>query len=196
MPRSRREPPEGVPGISVPVLAPGALETVQAFVNTASTDVRADALASPAALGRWLARLGLLAAGAEISDQDLERTREVRAELRALLAAKNRSELDAEAVTRLQQAAGDPHCRLSYDDGGPAGFDPADPGLDGALGAILAAFVVARATVHWPHFRLCARGGCRRAFYDASRSRTGRWCTKRCGNRARGAAYRHSRKHR
>ncbi len=195
MPRFRRLPPEGIPGVSIPVAAPGQLEIVQAFVNTAPTDGQADALASPAALGRWLSRRGYLAAGAEVSANDLKRTREARAALRDLLAAKTRGELDAEAAARLEQAAGHAHCRPTCDDGGPVGFAPAGPDLDGALGVILAAFVVARGTVHWPHFRLCARQTCRRAFYDASRSRTGRWCTSRCGNRVRGAAYRRSKKH-
>ncbi len=197
MPRSRREPPEGIPEISVPLPAPGALETVQAFVNTVPTAGRAEALASPAALGRWLARRGLLAAGTELSEADLQRALEVRAALRDLLAARDRGEVDAGAVTRLERAAGDPCCRVSFDDGGPAGFDPAGSGLGDALAVIFAAFVVARTTVYWPHFRLCASKGCRRAFYDGSRSRTGRWCTKRCGNRARAATYRRrSTKHR
>ncbi len=203
MPRRRREPPEAVPGVSVPVPAPGALEIVQAFVNTAPSIGRAETLASPAALCRWFARRGLLAAGTEPSEPDLTLTLEVRAALRAVLAARDRGELDAGAATRLEQSAGELGCGLSFDDGGPDGFcpagasaadsDPAGPGAGEALGVILANFVVARATVYWPHFRLCASAGCRQAFYDASRSRTGRWCTKRCGNRARAATYRRSR---
>ncbi len=196
MPRSRHEPPEGIPGISVPLPAPGALGTVQAFVNTAPVDGRGEALASPAALGRWLSSRGLLAAGVEISREDLERALEVRQALRALLAAKGRGELDAAAAERLVRAAGDARCRPHIDDGGPAGFDRVCASFGGALGAILGAFAVARATPDWPHFRLCARRGCRRAFYDGSRSRTGRWCCKRCGNRARGELYRRSRKRR
>lgn len=196
MPRARRQPPEGVSGVSVPVPAPGKLELVQAFVNTAPIDRQADTLANPAALGRWLSRRGLLPAGSEtVSAVDLNRALEIRAALRSLLMAKNRGNLDAEAAARLEQVAGAAHCGLRYDDGGPTGFAPSGTSLDGAIGVILAAFVVARDTAHWPHFRLCARAGCRRAFYDASRSRTGRWCTSRCGNRARGAAYRRSRKH-
>ncbi len=196
MARSRPEPPGGAPGISLPLPAPGELERVQAFVNTAPVDRGADALADPAALGRWLSRRGLLPAGTEISRQDLERTRAARDALRALLAAKDRGELDAEAAARLERAVGEARCRLRFDDGGPIGIEPASASVDGALVAILSAFATARATAHWPRFRLCGRAGCRRAFYDASRSRTGRWCTPRCGNRARGVAYRRARKHR
>ncbi len=195
MPRSRFQPPGGTPGISVPYPAPGELETIQAFVNTAPIDGQADSLANPAALGRWLSRRGLLPAEVEISERDLKRALEVRGALRALLAAKTRGEPDAEAAARLEQAAGEARCRPRYDDGGPVGFGAAEASLDSALGAVLAAFVVARATVYWPPFRLCDRKGCRRAFYDASRSRTGRWCTRRCGNRMRTATYR-SRKRR
>ncbi len=180
----------------MPEPAPGALETVQAFVNTAPVDGRPDVLASPEALVRWLSRRGLLSAGTVLTEQDLSRTVDVRDTVRALLAAKTRGELDAEAAARLERVAGEARCRPTYDDGGPVGLGAADSSLDGGLGAILAAFALARATIYWPHFRLCARKGCRRAFYDGSRSRTGRWCTSRCGNRARSAAYRRSRKHR
>ena len=100
------------------------------------------------------------------------------------------------AAARLARIAGTAKCRLRYDESGPSGFEAAEPIIEGAVGAILAAYVVARAMADWPHFKLCAREGCGRAFYDASRSRTGRWCTKRCGNRVRGATYRRSRKRR
>jgi predicted RNA-binding Zn ribbon-like protein len=116
--------------------------------------------------------------------------------MRMLLAAKTRGAFDAEAAARLERAAGDARSRPTYDDGGPVALVPGDPTVDGAVGALLAAFAVARATAEWPHFRLCARKGCRRAFYDGSRSRTGRWCTSRCGNRVRMATYRRSKKRR
>ncbi len=196
MSRSRRQPPGGVPGVSVPETAPGALELFQAFVNTVSVDGRPDLLATPAALSRWLSRRGLLDAGIELSEQELARVLDVRAAVRQLFAAKTRGEHDGEASDRLEQAAGPACSRPRYDDGGPVALGPGDSDLDGALGAILAAFVVGRATVYWPHFRLCARQSCRRAFYDGSRSRTGKWCTKRCGARVRMAAHRRSRKRR
>ena len=178
----------------MPDPAPGRLELLQAVVNTVPVDDRAEALGNPAALGRWLSRRGLLPAGVELSAQDLKRFLEVRAAMRALLAAKSRGEFDGEAAACLERAAGDARSRPVYDDGGPVAFGPGDATVDGAVGALLAAYVVARATPDWPRFRLCARQGCRRAFFDGSRSRTGRWCSSRCGNRVRMAAYRRSRK--
>ncbi len=193
MPR-RREPPEGIAGVSAPETAPGRFEILQAFANTVPVDDRADTLATPAALGRWLSRRGLLPTGVEPSARDLKRFLEIRAALRALLAAKSRGEFDGEAAARLERAAGEARSRTTYDDGGPVAFGPGDATVDGAVGALLAVFALARATPEWPRFRLCARQGCRRAFYDGSRSKTGRWCSSRCGGKVRMAAYRRSRK--
>ncbi len=80
----------------MPEPAPGALEQLQTFVNTAPVDGRADLLATPAALGRWLSGRGLLDAGVELSEQDLARVLEVRTAVRQLLAAKTRGEHDGE----------------------------------------------------------------------------------------------------
>lgn len=44
---------------------------------------------------------------------------------------------------------------------------------------------------HPPRLKRCAEPSCRRFFYDATRSRTRRWCDSRtCGNRARVRRYR------
>ncbi len=178
----------------MPEPAPAELELLQAFVNTAATDGHADSLATSAALGRWLSRRGLLDEGIEVPKRELTRFHDARAALRSLLAAKTRGELDAEAAARLEMAAGEARCDVTFDDGGPCGLGPGDSSFDGALSAILAAFLLARRSSYWPHFRLCGRKGCRQAFYDASRSRTGRWCTSRCGNRVRSATHRSRRR--
>src|SRR3954465_54037 len=72
--------------------APGALGLVQAFVNS-NYDLEfehgAELFADPPALGRWLARRGLIGAHASVSAAELERALAVRAGLRALLIANN-----------------------------------------------------------------------------------------------------------
>jgi predicted RNA-binding Zn ribbon-like protein len=43
----------------------------------------------------------------------------------------------------------------------------------------------------WVRMKSCARPACRWAFYDASRNRSGVWCSMAtCGNREKGAKYR------
>src|ERR1039458_8144865 len=67
--------------------APGALEPVQAFINThydLERDHGAELLSTPGALGDWLARRGLLTDQARLSDLDLRRALNARASLREL----------------------------------------------------------------------------------------------------------------
>ncbi|WP_221891064.1 CGNR zinc finger domain-containing protein [Microbispora sp. KK1-11] len=43
----------------------------------------------------------------------------------------------------------------------------------------------------WARLKVCVNDDCQWAFYDNSRSRTGRWCSMRlCGNRAKQARWR------
>jgi predicted RNA-binding Zn ribbon-like protein len=64
-------------------------------------------------------------------------------------------------------------------------------GVKGALGTILADVVVAASTGSWKRMKICAAEDCRWAYYDHSKSRTGRWCAmETCGNRHKTRRYR------
>ncbi|MCP3960127.1 MAG: CGNR zinc finger domain-containing protein [bacterium] len=179
-----------MPRTSEPRPAPGDLAWVQAFVNT-TTPERGDELTSPRRLADWLSRHRLLDTGAELDEEDLGRALDARSGIRALvLATTVGGEADAEELARLQRAAVGASAGIRMDSGGPEGFASAAQGLGDALGTLLAAIVAARLAGQWALLKLCARDGCRRAFYDASQSRTGKWCTARCGDRVRAAAYR------
>ncbi len=155
------------------------------------TPEKGDVLASPQQLADWLSEHGLLEDAAQLGEDDLRRARDVRHDVRALVAATTRDrEVDAAVADRLTRIAAGARPGLRYDDGGPIGFVPGAQGLDGALGALLAEVAAARRDGTWALFKLCARDGCQRAFFDASQSRTGKWCNERCGDRVRAAAYR------
>ena len=96
----------------------------------------------------------------------------------------------------LERAAGNARLELRFDDTGPAGFGPGSRSFDDALGGLLAAAATARLEGLWPLFKLCARDGCRRAFFDRSKSHTAKWCNARCGDRVRAEAYRKTGNHR
>ena len=52
------------------------------------------------------------------------------------------------------------------------------------MARLLAAVDRARADGVWERLKVCARDECRWAYYDASRNRSGRWCSMTdCGNR-------------
>ena len=58
------------------------------------------------------------------------------------------------------------------------------PGVDGALGHIVAAIHAAVAEGTWERLKACERDICRWAFYDHSKNRSGHWCSMAvCGQR-------------
>jgi predicted RNA-binding Zn ribbon-like protein len=64
-------------------------------------------------------------------------------------------------------------------------------GVRGALGRILAEVVVASSKGTWARMKICAAQDCRWAYYDHSKSPTGRWCAmETCGNRHKTRRYR------
>lgn len=107
-----------------------------------------------------------------------------------LLAVHSGVEPGAEAVARLEQAVSGARLKLQFDVAGPVGFDPDSDTVDDALAVLLSIVTKERRGRDWQHLKVCARDGCQQAFYDASASRTGRWCTRRCGDRVRTEAFR------
>jgi predicted RNA-binding Zn ribbon-like protein len=63
--------------------------------------------------------------------------------------------------------------------------------VDAALAELLATVTTAAADGSWQRLKACADDGCRWAFYDTSRNRSGRWCSMAvCGNQQKARAYR------
>jgi predicted RNA-binding Zn ribbon-like protein len=94
-----------------------------------------------------------------------------------------------DATAALTAAAGIP-MRVIGSATGPR-VEPAGIGLDAALGALLAAASTATADGSWQRLKVCRNDACRWAYWDASRNRSGVWCTMAvCGNRAKGRSFR------
>ncbi len=170
--------------------APGSLETVRAFLSTVAHGRQGDELATPELMGRWLERHGLLAAGAALGEAERQRARDLRRGLRCLILAGSGGEADAGAIDRLAAAAAGGRLAVRFEDGVPIGFDPASSSVADALAALAAIVFAARLDGTWPRLKICPGNDCRRAFYDVSKSLTGRWCSPRCGERTRAADYR------
>lgn len=152
--------------------APGGLELVCAFVNTADLEEGTDDLAA------WLERQG--------ADDDLAGARAVREALRCLLARNNGVDVDcAEAARALDAAAARAGVSLRFGAGGGR--------LEGsgAVGRVLAAVGTAMADGTWERLKACRSETCRWAFYDHARNRSRTWCSMAvCGNRQKARAYR------
>jgi predicted RNA-binding Zn ribbon-like protein len=164
--------------------APGELGLVQAFINTHYDLVRehgAEILATPAALGKWLADHRLSAADATVSEADLRRAHAVREALRELASGADNptafAPLRATVEIRLEQSGP----RLASTDART---------VDGAIAALLAIVAREMLTGRWSRLKICPGHDCGWAFYDGSRNRTGRWCSMSvCGGRSKAKAH-------
>ncbi len=175
------------PGNRAP--APEPLRLVQAFVNTRDIENGVDELTSPAALGRALAEIGVPVDGTPTTEE-LETALAVREALRALTLANSGIPADAGRLATLDRAAEAARYTARFVDRDARLF-PRAPGVDGALGEILAVVHRSMADGTWSRLKGCPRDVCHWAFYDRSRNGSGKWCAMSvCGNRTNTKTYR------
>lgn len=171
--------------------APGDLGLIEAFLNTVDFEKGVEDFETPRALGDWFARHGLLGADTSLSESDRQRALAVREALREMLLA-NHDGIDAPStaleVLQGEAAALPLTIDLSTDH---AHLQPTGTGLDRAIGAMLAIVFHAMHDGTWSRMKACRNDTCHWAFYDASRNRSGKWCSMAiCGNRTKVANYR------
>ena len=158
--------------------APGELELVRGFVNTWDAEDGSDALTTPAALGAWLAEHGLLAAspGPRVTAAAHRRAIELREALRATLRAHHGHPEEECAQEAVRDAAERARLQVRFDAGGRSHLEPSAPGIDGALGRLLAIAHEADRAGEWARLKVCPADDCQWAFYDRSRNRSATWC--------------------
>ena len=167
-----------------------ALHRLQDFVNTNDVEGDADALATPEKLGEWLTAAGALRLGATVSRDAHERAIAIREGLRALGEANNGEPLDATRVEAMNRAATRVPLVASVDTEAWT-LRGLEKGVDGYLGTVLATLLSSMADGSWSRVKACRNDTCRWLFYDASRNRSGTWCTMAiCGSRMKARAYR------
>ncbi len=172
--------------------APGALEYVREFINTADLMDGTDELAGPAELARWLAERGLISDETNATPQDVRSAIRLREALRAILLAHTDGYAPPanawEEVDRLSRRA---RLRVHFRPDGEAVLEPDASGVCGGLGRLLAIVHDAIAHGTWPRLKACREHTCEYAFYDHTKNRSGSWCSMQsCGNRAKVRAYR------
>jgi predicted RNA-binding Zn ribbon-like protein len=171
--------------------APGALELVRQFVNTADLEQDEERLPTPEALSAWLADQGLISAPPPADAADLRHAIELREALRAILLAHNGGPAVPAAVgATLDDAACRARLQLRFR-GGSAALEPEAEGVDGGLGRLLAIMQASIAEHTWERLKACREHTCEWAFYDHTKNHSGAWCNMGvCGNRAKARAYR------
>ena len=162
---------------------------MQAFVNTLDIENGVEELTSPDVLRDTLVHLGLLEAET-LSEADLRTGLEAREALRDLALANSGVRVGHAALRTLERVAqrADYTLRFAGDEG--ARLVAAAPGIDGALGRILAAAFAAMLDGSWQRLKACPRDVCGWAFYDRSTNASATWCSMRvCGGRVKAGAY-------
>lgn len=164
--------------------APGELELVRAFINTADLMQPLDPDADAQALLGWLRERGLTAGGDE-GPAALRRAVAVREALRDLTDANAGAAPTPAASAVLRDAAGRAPLRLAFDDPpAPARLVPTVGGVDGAVARLLAIVHDAMHDGTWARLKACRDAACRFAYFDHSKNRSAAWCDMAvCGNR-------------
>jgi predicted RNA-binding Zn ribbon-like protein len=170
-------------------LVPDRLRLVESFLNSIDLASGQDDLDSVPRFRGWLAVHHREDIAATANAADLELARELRYALRAEAATHHGDGLGADIGWLDELTLTVPlRARAS---GAGIGLGPAEPGVRGVLGEILAAIVLAAHDGSWRRMKICRAGGCQIAYYDRSKNASRCWCSMQvCGNRNKTRAYR------
>jgi hypothetical protein len=146
-----------------------------------------EGLRSPERLKTWLVVRGLLGREEVVSEADRRLAVQLRDALRSAASANSGPEW-SDVVGRIFEEL---PLVVRFGEGSRPELVSGEGGVKGALGTILADVVVAASRGSWTRMKICAAEDCRWAYYDHSKSRTGRWCAmETCGNRHKTRKYR------
>lgn len=181
----------------MPSQPPGAaIATLESFLNTADRYNGTDELGEVHHGGRCLRSIGLLTTEDDLDAAALGVIRDARECLRQLATANTQQRRPRpQRIEELEQMLSVGHLQLGLSTAGSIEASLKPAAAQGALGSVVAGVAAAvydtvQAGV-WQRVKACANEGCQWAFYDRSRSRTGRWCDMRaCGNLLKARAYR------
>lgn len=173
--------------------APGDLGVVQRFINSRDIEAGTDQLSDPKSASQWLLVNGLTSEPQAVETvEDLSAVVNLREALRDMLAARHDStEVEEASRVVLSETARGGQLSITVDSFGTMLTVATATGLSGALADIVLRVHRAQTEDGWNRLKVCLNDGCRWAFWDSSRNRSGRWCDMSlCGNQAKVAAFR------
>ena len=178
---------------------PEEVRLVNEFLNTldletygehaGKPDEEREGLRSPERLRAWFVGRGLLGREVAVNEADRQLAVGVRDALRSAALANSvpARERSVAAGWSFQELP----LVVRFGENSKPELVSGEGGVRGALGRILADVVVASSKGTWARMKICAAQDCRWAYYDHSKSRTGRWCAmETCGNRHKTRRYR------
>jgi predicted RNA-binding Zn ribbon-like protein len=186
--------PRKPPRYDLPHRAPEPLAVVQSLVNTRDYEYGNEWLSTVGELREWLNANGLAAFARGLRREDVERIRNVREGLRALLIANNlHGAPERERTSALAMLGRDGSLSVDVGEDGQLELVARESGIEGAISQILGVAFVASIDGTWSRLKACP--SCHWAFYDRSKNRSASWCSMAlCGNRLKTKSYRRRRK--
>jgi hypothetical protein len=178
---------------------PDEIRLVNEFLNTLDLESfgehagkpedEREGLRSPERLKTWLVVRGLLGREEVVSEADRRLAVQLRDALRSAASANSGPSREwSDVIGRIFEEL---PLVVRFGEGSRPELVSGEGGVRGALGTILADVVVAASRGGWMRMKICAAEDCRWAYYDHSKSRTGRWCAmETCGNRHKTRRYR------
>ncbi len=164
---------------------------MRAFINSSDIEKGTDELATTAGVEAWLRSRGLPDHESGVTEDERRRLESFREALRDLITCRERGEPAPEALELLDEASRLSPLTVAFDANGSPMLRPARAGVIGLVGLIMSEISAASVAGTWPRLKVCRSDACRWAFYDASRNRSGIWCSMAvCGNRSKSRALR------
>ncbi|MBV8197322.1 MAG: CGNR zinc finger domain-containing protein [Candidatus Eremiobacteraeota bacterium] len=160
-------------------LAPGGLELIRRFVNTAELPSGPDELDSVEKASAWCLSYGL----APVKDRThLGLLLGFRETLRDLLFANNGEGDPSAAWESLRPFLASTRLRLAVSSDRGLELSPEDKG---PIASLLATVYESQLLGTWPRLRACRKSSCRFAYYDRTKNASRAWCSMAsCGNQA------------
>jgi predicted RNA-binding Zn ribbon-like protein len=173
-------------------VAPEPLLAIQALANSQASEDDPEQLVDATGSREWLTGFGLLAPGAEVSEEGRKQLVELRRCVRALIDANMTGDQDEAASAELARIAARHPVPVQVGADGTIDVDlePA-ASVDALIAQMIGIVLRAQIDGSWERLKICAADSCRWAFFDVSKNRGGHWCSMEvCGNREKNRAYR------
>jgi predicted RNA-binding Zn ribbon-like protein len=176
-----------------------AADLVIAFANThADAGGRSERFADAAGVAGWWAEVAPDAPSIAVTDAGAAAVREIRdALVTVLLAHAGDPSLGAETIAaaeaRLRQAASRSPIVAAVDRDGVR-LEPAQDGVPGLLGHVLAATTRLALSGSWNRIKACRNAPCHLAFHDTTRNHSRVFCGATCSTQVGMRAYRKRRR--
>jgi predicted RNA-binding Zn ribbon-like protein len=171
--------------------APGGLELVRTFLNSSDIEAGTDDLTTAAGVEAWLRAHDVAVPADGVDPADRARVVAFREDLRDLITCRAHGEMADAPLAELARAGRSSPLTVAFGADGGAILRADGAGVTGLIGRILGEVALGAVAGTWPRLKVCRNDACRWAYYDASRNRSGIWCSMAiCGNRAKGRALR------